>query len=536
MPISLDPKNDAPQLTSAVIAAFKKMPNVYTEDKLKTVFAPDNTENQKLIKEALEGIKQLAEDGLDPKGSNIKVGAVLSYIFPNKDVLGKLFTAFMADDFKDLQTATKADYAARKTANQGVLTAVTALDSAFNVAMGKFGELNTALAAAAAPPADPPALTRESIFTSITTAAADPVKWNALAAAIGLASTAATGDPPAYAAPTDANKGAIMDALKAAVETPPPSPALAPALTAIDAKITVDAVKTALTPPPVAEAFIRSLDLSKKLYEAGFITRSEYTGKLLETRSLLTEAGEPVPPPALNPAATAARQKLGQLAAGAGNENGLARQEIAILIAQIKGNWTKYVSEPVIVESHRRLVKAQVKHKILREAKLQGVKKEMLNEFLLAILGGILAAVAGWIGKKFGEWFKGGPAVSIVPVGPSAGVDQSNLIADALANMASMQGSYQDLKGEHGPDGKVFNRATAITKVQSLIAKLTEAQTKWVALLATCPDGTAAAATYPEPSGATVAAALTAALAEGGKINTAPTATALGSLVTYFRT
>jgi len=530
MSISLDEKNDAPQLASAVIAAFKKLTITYTDEKLKELFTPDSPENQKLIKEAIEGIKKLADAGLDPKGSNIKVGAVLSFIFPNKEVLGKLFPAFMARDFKALQAATKADFDKRKVANQNVLSAATALQTQLSTAMTQFGKLNTALAAAVPPPAEV-APTRETIFASITAVAAEPAKWTALAVAIGLPPTTAASEtaPAVYAPPGPTNKDAIMIALKTAVDASTPAAGLEAALTAIDPKLTVDAVKAALT-APMPEAFIRSLDLSKKLYEAGFITRSEYTGKLLETRSLLTEE-------TLAPAVVEARGKLGQLVAACGNPTGgFARLDFAPLVTSIESSWKKYVDIPLIVESHRRLVKAQVKHRILREAKRQGVKKEMLNEFLLAILGGIIAAVAGWIGKKFGEWFKGGPAVSIVPVGPGAGVSHSKEDADQLAYYAALEEAYQDLKGEHSTDGKSFNRDTAITKAAGLIARLNGAQSQWAEILTTCPDTAVAAAAYPPPGAAAVLTEFTAAKAAGATVNVAPLNTALTELMNYFRT
>ena len=529
MPITLD-KNDAPQLASAVIDAFKKLPTVYTEEKLKTLFTPDNAENQQLIKEAIEGIKQLGEAGLDPKGSNVKVGAVLHFVFPNKDVLEKLFPVFMAAEFKDLPAATRADFDKLKAANQKVQTAATALQTQLSTALEEFGKLNTALTPAVPPPAEA-ALTRETIFTSITTA--DTAKWSTLAAAIAMTpTTPAAGTTAAvYAPPAAANKEDILGNLKTAVETAPPAPTLEPALIAIDAKLTVAAVKAALA-APVAEAFIRSFDLSKKLYEAGFITRSEYTGKLLETRSLLTEAA-----PALTPEVTAAREALGQLVAGCGNATtGFARVDFAPLVANIQSSWTKYAAATHIAESHRRLAKAQVKHRILREAKRQGVKKEMLNEFLLAILGGIIAAVAGWIGKKFGEWFKGGPAVSIVPVGPGAGVSHSKEDADLMAYYAGLEEAYQDLKGEHTPDGKSFNRDAAITKATGLTVRLTAAQTKWTALLGTCTVATVTAAAYPPPSGAAVQAAFAAAMTAGTPVSVAGLNTALNELITYFKT
>jgi len=207
-------------------------------------------------------------------------------------------------------------------------------------------------------------------------------------------------------------------------------------------------------------------------------------------------------------------------------------QDALTLVEKIKAAWTKYAEEKSIVESRRRLVKAQVKHKILREAKRQGVKKEMLNEFLLAMLGGLIAAVAGWIGKKFGEWFKGGPAVTVVPVGPGAGVDQSKETDAALAGVAAAEGGYQGPDGEHGPDGKLIDRTKSLASVTLLQTQLTDVQTKLVALIATCSEATATTAAYPAPNGQLVTAALKAAT-EDAKVDMTPLVAALKSMSAY---
>ena len=501
MPITLD-KNDAPQLASAVIDVFKKLPNTYTDEKLKTLFTPDNPENQKLIQEAIEGIKKLGSAKINPRGSYIKISTFLHQAIPNKAVLEKLFPVFLEGDFKDLSKATGTDFAARQTANKAVLAAATAISTQLSAALGAAGKLNDALTAAEA------------------------------------------------AAKTAAPAGAV------------------PAAGAVQ--------------PAVAEAFIRSFDLSKRLYEAGFITRSEYTAKLLETKRLLKEADEPaaIPPgtaqpnapatgtppaaagggapdpaaaaggatgtppvaggtapapaaatpaTAATPVALDARKKLGEFVAGMG-PNGLG-QEVLTLVQKIQAAWTKYGQEKLIAESHRRLVKAQVKHKILREAKRQGVKKEMLNEFLLAMLGGLIAAVSGWIGKKFGEWFKGGAAVTVVPVGPGVGVDHDKEIDALLAQIAAAESGYQGPDGEHGPDGKPFDRTKSLASVDGLGNQITSAQGRWTALIASCPDGTAAAAAYPDPSGKAVVDALKAVLALN--VDMAPLVAALKNMSTY---
>ena len=485
MPITLD-KNDAPQLASAVIEAFKKLPNVYTEEKLKTLFTPESPENQKLIQEAIEGIKKLGSAKINPRGSYIKISTFLHQAIPNKAVLEKLFPEFLKNDFKDLSKATGTDFAARQTANKAVLAAATAISTQLSAALGAAGKLNDALTAA-----------------------------------------------------------------EAAAKTAAPAGAL-PAAGAVQ--------------PAVAEAFIRSFDLSKRLYEAGFITRSEYTAKLLETKRLLKEADPPAGPPPLTgtppaaaggatapaaatpapaaatpataaatpataatPVALDARKKLGEFVAGMG-PNGLG-QEVLTLVQKIQAAWTKYGQEKLIAESHRRLVKAQVKHKILREAKRQGVKKEMLNEFLLAMLGGLIAAVSGWIGKKFGEWFKGGAAVTVVPVGPGVGVDHDKEIDALLAQIAAAESGYQGPDGEHGPDGKPFDRTKSLASVDGLGNQITSAQGRWTALIASCPDGTAAAAAYPDPSGKAVVDALKAVLALN--VEMAPLVAALKNMSIY---
>ena len=498
MPITLDDKNDAPQLASAVIEAFKKLPSVYTEVKLKELFTPESPENQKLIQEAIEGIKKLSGAKINARGSYVKISKYLHQAIPNKAVLEKLFPVFLEGDFKDLSKATGTDFAARQTVNKAVLAAATTISTQLGQALAAAGKLNDALTAAEA------------------------------------------------AAKTAAPAGAV-----------PPAGAVAT--------------------PAVAEAFIRSFDLSKRLYEAGFITRSEYTAKLLETKRLLKEADPPAGPPPLTgtaqpnaptappplagtaqpnatgtgtlpaggappatgtppaggatPEAIDARKKLGEFVAGMGGDKGLAKVELMPLVEKIKAAYTKYAAEKAIVESHRRLVKAQVKHKILREAKRQGVKKEMLNEFLLAMLGGLIAAVSGWIGKKFGEWFKGGAAVTVVPVGPGAGVDHSKELDAALAAVAAAESGYQGPDGEHGPDGKLFDRTKSLGSVTLLQGKLTEAQAKLEALIAACPEGTAAAAAYPDPSGKAVVDALK--LAISSKVEMAPLVAALKNMFTY---
>lgn len=160
--------------------------------------------------------------------------------------------------------------------------------------------------------------------------------------------------------------------------------------------------------PPVTENINKSLTLTKKLYESGFIDRSEYLAALVKTKKLLEVV--------VTDAATAkARQDFGILIANTCNKDSKIKgymENLGILQTQA----TNLSQGKHISENRKKLIKSLIKKRILEETIKQENKKEYLNEFFL--LAGLLAAAAaigGWIGKKFSQYFYRGPAVDYSP-------------------------------------------------------------------------------------------------------------------------
>ena len=226
-----------------------------------------------------------------------------------------------------------------------------------------------------------------------------------------------------------------------------------------------------------SENINKSLILTKKLYEVGFIDRSEYLAALVKTKKLLE--AEATPPQTAPQAATAQAAPQGTPATpqtapttastgapAAGADSAKARQEFGTLIANtgntnskmngymnqlgVLQKQTTELSQGKLNENRKKLIKSLIKKRILEETIKQRNKKEYLNEFLVGLLVAAAAAIGAWIGKKFAEYFSRGPAVSYQP-------DSRNTKSDDDFDEEDMAGLL-DKGATDASTGKVFSK------------------------------------------------------------------------------
>jgi len=223
-------------------------------------------------------------------------------------------------------------------------------------------------------------------------------------------------------------------------------------------------------PEQLTEKLKRSLDLTKKLYEFGFIDKTEYLAAIVKTKKVLAEAQPAAAPAAqpVNPAQQQSQKPKDPILSGLSTLTGQNKPEEGELVTLSQSSGTMQqamtdLGKSVIAESlslkQKKLVKLNLQKQILSEYLATGevATKTQLNEFfLMALLLAALAGVVGWAIKTLGPILKNS-LTGTEPSGRSTKVDsakQASEIASAVGAGYSPNGQITDASGKTVPDPK----------------------------------------------------------------------------------
>lgn len=539
MPITLDPKTSVPQNPTAVVQLFQNIQKEYTEDKLKEIFK-DKEESQKF---AAEGIEKLAGLKLNPKGENVNIAQWWLEAFKEHPDEGKKLFEEIAKAgkfFAAVQAATKAEGEKAKAIDNKIVAAATNVLKEMDAALAAWGAVNTALDAAKkaeATPAAPTKGTKEALvaamvanptesgllgYTSETipkVESLDPrtlglLKQSLLAAIYGASQ--GTGDRNLRKR-VDPNKKAAAEKILNAAGIDPAAPETLKALR--------------------EEYSLNSLTEIKKLYKLGFITENEYLASLIKIKQELlneevgTEAA-PAGVPAANPT-TELEDKLGGILADLARPEGFMQTDYYASVKKIQAEFTKEATTETLSESHRRLIKAKIKHAILTETIDEN---GMINELaIFAALKNILAAVAGWVSSKFSSWFKGGPATTYtVRAGSGSDPSTNAKLQTLIASIAQLQGAVQTPSGAIIDSmNKPVNKVNALKSFEDTKKILQTNQAKYQEITTEATQISAGLKVSPQPQLKDVAGKIDAAIAV--KIDPNPISAALTAKENYYK-
>jgi len=256
-------------------------------------------------------------------------------------------------------------------------------------------------------------------------------------------------------------------------------------------------------PAPTTENINKSFMLTKRLYEAGLIDRSEYLAALVKTKKVLAEQPSGGSAPTSAPAATAGVSPQGGAAAQQGPDpaiepigkaistiigvnadtgafGALLKQSSALQDALTKIG-QEQVAESALTAKQQQLAKLYFKKQVLSEYAKTGevANKIQLNEFFLtALLLSALAGAIAWATSKLSGFFKdsytgysssydtpsGNPQQQVVNVtnGIGAGMDADGNLVDGSGNkVANFQATIQEYTKAFNAPADAISKAVA---------------------------------------------------------------------------
>jgi hypothetical protein len=202
-----------------------------------------------------------------------------------------------------------------------------------------------------------------------------------------------------------------------------------------------------------------SLKTTKKLYETGLISASDYQMAALLNQKILKEQ-TPSTTTAPPPDVAIEKEKISQWASSLK----LTLEPIGSLTVGLQDAESKAASAGVgaVQESKARFIKSYIKKRILQE------KREQLNEFLISLLLGALAAVFAWYTAKWAtNKFNGYVVDGKVSQGQVRIEDSKTQQANVAAFVAAQNAGIGPNGQLMGADGKVVQPSTTVmNKIQ----------------------------------------------------------------------